>query len=238
MVRRAERAMESFIPVTEADKRIRLDFKDAAHARGAASDDGQPRRGRVSRDGQADSRDPGRLAAVRSEARPRPEDPSRHVIDERTFNVWLSLGPDGDTIPTESGRLTRDALLRTTLLGAGYYRARPSRMAPVCAEEGDPPSPEPDRDRIDATQHARQDPSRSVLRRCRDIGPPRRGRPPRPVDLGSAAPVRAASDGPERRRQRQGIPDVPCHRRNLDTQRRDGCSPTTSRTPALGPNGP
>lgn len=51
-----------------------------------------------------------------------PEDPSRHVIDARTFEAWLSLGPDGETIPTESGRLTRDALLGTTLLGAGYYR--------------------------------------------------------------------------------------------------------------------
>ena len=43
-------------------------------------------------------------------------------FDERTFEAWLSLGPDGDRIPTETGRLTRDALLGTTALGADYYR--------------------------------------------------------------------------------------------------------------------
>jgi len=50
------------------------------------------------------------------------EDPSRHVLDERSFHVWLSLGPNGDTMPTKSGLLNREALLGTQLLGANYYR--------------------------------------------------------------------------------------------------------------------
>lgn len=49
------------------------------------------------------------------------EDPSRHLIDPRTFQVWLSLGSKGDTIPTKTGLLTREELLGTTVLGAGYY---------------------------------------------------------------------------------------------------------------------
>ncbi len=38
-----------------------------------------------------------------------------------SWTVWLSLGSGGDPIPSESGKLTRDALLDTTALGAGYY---------------------------------------------------------------------------------------------------------------------
>jgi hypothetical protein len=51
-----------------------------------------------------------------------PTDASRWMIDPRTFQAWLSLGYDGDAIPTPDGRLTRDALLDTTVLGANYYR--------------------------------------------------------------------------------------------------------------------
>jgi hypothetical protein len=51
------------------------------------------------------------------------DDPSSRVVDPRHFEVWLSLGPRGDHIPTQSGRIDRDALLATQLFGAGYYRA-------------------------------------------------------------------------------------------------------------------
>ena len=51
------------------------------------------------------------------------DDPSRWVPDPRHFEVWLSLGPRGDTIPTKSGRIDREALLKTSLFGAGYYVA-------------------------------------------------------------------------------------------------------------------
>jgi hypothetical protein len=60
------------------------------------------------------------------------EDPSRWVVDPRHFQVWLSLGPEGDTIPTKTGRIDSEALLGTTLFGAGYYDAvfrGPVRMA-------------------------------------------------------------------------------------------------------------
>lgn len=122
MVRRAERAMEGLIRVTEADYRIRLDFKallapDALRATTSNPDEVAylekirqtlETKGVWLRFAPAFVRDP--------------NDPSRHIVDGRTFQAWLSLGPDGDTIPTESGRLTRDALLDTTSIGAGYYR--------------------------------------------------------------------------------------------------------------------
>jgi len=50
-----------------------------------------------------------------------PEDPSVWTIDPRNFETWLSLGPEGDTIPTKDGQITRDSILKTQLLGAGYY---------------------------------------------------------------------------------------------------------------------
>ncbi len=49
------------------------------------------------------------------------DDRSRWVTDPRHFEVWLSLGARGDTIPTKSGRIDREALLNTRVLGAGYY---------------------------------------------------------------------------------------------------------------------
>jgi hypothetical protein len=51
------------------------------------------------------------------------QDPSRWVFDPRRYDVWLSLGPDGDTIPTRTGRIDRDALIGTVVFGAGYYTA-------------------------------------------------------------------------------------------------------------------
>lgn len=51
------------------------------------------------------------------------EDPSSHIKDPRKWKLWLSLGYDGDAIPTKDGKIDRDELLSTTMLGAGYYTA-------------------------------------------------------------------------------------------------------------------
>jgi hypothetical protein len=121
IVRQSDRKMEEFVPISESDKRIRLDYKallspDALTPRTDNADEG------------------GYLERVRNTLigkgvwlrfAPKlvrdPEDPSRHVYDQRQFEAWLSLGPNGDAIPTKTGEITRDALLGTTLLGAGYY---------------------------------------------------------------------------------------------------------------------
>jgi hypothetical protein len=52
-----------------------------------------------------------------------PEDRSHLQVDVRHFEVWLSLGPDGDHIPTVGGHIDRKALLATQVIGAGYYTA-------------------------------------------------------------------------------------------------------------------
>jgi hypothetical protein len=51
------------------------------------------------------------------------DDPSAHVTDPQKWELWFSLGYDGDHIPTKDGQIDRDELLSTTMLGAGYYNA-------------------------------------------------------------------------------------------------------------------
>jgi hypothetical protein len=123
LVRRAERAMESFIPVTEADKRIRLDFKTLLTPEALQATTDNPDEAAYLEKVRQTLATRGVWLRFAPKLVRDPADPSRHVIDERTFDVWLSLGPEGDTIPTESGRLARDTLLNTTLFGAGYYRS-------------------------------------------------------------------------------------------------------------------
>ena len=50
-----------------------------------------------------------------------PGEYGKWMVDPRSFIAWLSLGYDGDTIPTKDGRIDREALLKTTMIGAGYW---------------------------------------------------------------------------------------------------------------------
>jgi Domain of unknown function (DUF4157) len=119
--RRAQQASRAFVPVSEADKRIRLDYEkllapDALNVR-TDSPDEAAYLGRVRKTLEAR----GVWLRFTQKLVHDPEDPSRWISDPRDFEVWLSLGPDGDHIPSESGRLTRESILGTTVLGAGYY---------------------------------------------------------------------------------------------------------------------
>jgi hypothetical protein len=51
------------------------------------------------------------------------KDKSRSVLDPLHWELWFSLGFDGDAIPTHDCIIDRDELLKTTMLGAGYYSA-------------------------------------------------------------------------------------------------------------------
>lgn len=51
-----------------------------------------------------------------------PKDLSQHMIHPRQFELWLSLGPTGESIPSVDGLITRESLLAVTEIGAGYYR--------------------------------------------------------------------------------------------------------------------
>lgn len=48
-------------------------------------------------------------------------DQSRWINDGKHFDVWLSLGPRGDKIPAKDGRIDREALLSTRVIGADYW---------------------------------------------------------------------------------------------------------------------
>jgi hypothetical protein len=125
IVRRADRVIErGMIHVTERDKRVHLNFNVllAPLALKPTTDN---------------SDEAAYLARVNSTLvsrgvwlrfnQPLVRDPSdfgKWAIDPRKFEAWLSIGPDGDkswTIPTRDGHLTREALLGTQALGAGYY---------------------------------------------------------------------------------------------------------------------
>ncbi len=122
IVRKAEKIAEELIAVSERDRRVRLRFEllitpDALVPRTDNPDEAAylktvlatlENQGVWLRVGQPYVRQPGE---------------SGWVLDPRKYDVWLSLGPDGDPIPSKDGSLTRDVLLGTTRLGAGYYSA-------------------------------------------------------------------------------------------------------------------
>lgn len=121
IVRQEEKVRKDYTKVGKADQRILLD-----HSKLLARDALTPR---------TDNPDEGNYLSrvaftlnkrgvyLRFNPKPMrdPEDPSVWTIDPRNFETWLSLGPEGDTIPTKDGQITRDGILKTQLLGAGYY---------------------------------------------------------------------------------------------------------------------
>jgi hypothetical protein len=121
ITRQADRVRKDYLKIREGDRRIRLDHtklltRDALSPRTDNPDEASylnrvaftlEKRGIYLRFNPKPMRDP--------------EDPSVWTIDPRNFDTWLSLGPEGGVIPTNDGRIDRDALLKTQLLGAGYY---------------------------------------------------------------------------------------------------------------------
>ena len=123
IVRRAERAMESFIPIPEADKRIRLDFEALLTPEALKPTTDNPDEAAYLETVMQTLAARGVWLRLNPKYVRNPDDWSRGSYSEREFDVWLSLGPYGDHIPVESGgRITRNSLKGTTELGAGYYR--------------------------------------------------------------------------------------------------------------------
>jgi len=121
LTKQAARVRQDLTRVTAADARIRLD-----HARLLTKDALSPRTDNP--DEQSYLNRVANTLAKRgiylrfaSKRIRDPEDPSSWTNDPRSWDVWLSLGPEGDTIPTKDGRVDRESLLKTSLLGAGYY---------------------------------------------------------------------------------------------------------------------
>jgi hypothetical protein len=121
MKRRAQRVMGDFIPVSDLDDCVRLNFTQMLDASAFTPTTDDPDEAEYLGVIRKTLEARGvwlRLAPKRARDA---QDPSRWVSDPRHFEVWLSLGARGDTIPTKSGRLDREALFGTRVFGAGYY---------------------------------------------------------------------------------------------------------------------
>ena len=118
---KADRIMAGYITVEKWDKRIRLEYEKLLEPNALKPITDNPDEAAY-------------LDAIRKTLANRgvwlqydvqrvrdPEDPSSRILDPHKFGVWLTLGLDGDTIPTKTGKLTRETILKTTELGAGYY---------------------------------------------------------------------------------------------------------------------
>ncbi len=122
LVEKAERVREQgLVPVDESDKRVRLDALALLAPDALTPRTDNPDEGAYLARVKATFESRGVYLRVAGKLVRDPEDPSRHIIDPRQFEAWLSLGPAGDAIPTQDGKITRDAIIGTTVLGAGYY---------------------------------------------------------------------------------------------------------------------
>src|SRR5262245_48688861 len=128
-VRRAYKVLDKMISVTEADKRIRLKYealldrdpKDPSNPGPLKPGTDNPDEAAYMKKVEATLQAKGVWLRIGQPWVRRPDDPSSRTINPQVFEAWLSLGPNGDTIPTKGGRIDREALLKTTVLGAGYY---------------------------------------------------------------------------------------------------------------------
>jgi hypothetical protein len=119
--RRAERIIDQRIPTSAADKRVQIDFAKLLDADAFKPTTDNPDEERYLARVKTALKNRGVWLRFEHKLVRDPDDPSRWMIDPRTFEVWLSVGPEGDRIPTETGLLTRKAILGAQVFGAGYY---------------------------------------------------------------------------------------------------------------------
>lgn len=119
--RLADDARKALVPVGENDQRVRIDYRTLLSEDSLTQRTDNP--DEISYLNRVRNTLTSKGVWLRfTQKRVRdPEDPSMLVLDPRQFEAWLSIGPNGDTIPTKDGQLTRESLLGTTLFGAGYY---------------------------------------------------------------------------------------------------------------------
>ncbi len=109
------------IPVTPRDKRVRLDVKKLLAENALKPTTDNPDEASYLKAVGHWLEEKGVWLRIDFKLVRHPEGGGKWMIDPRTFQVWLSFGPEGDTIPTVDGQITREALLKTTAIGAGYW---------------------------------------------------------------------------------------------------------------------
>jgi len=122
MVKRAKKVLDGLIQVSEQDKHLRLDYAKLLMPGALQTTTDNPDEARYLDSIRHTLTVDGAWLRFDYKMVRDPDDRSRWVMNQRTFEAWLSVGYDGDTIATPDGRLTRDALLDTRIFGAGYYR--------------------------------------------------------------------------------------------------------------------
>src|SRR5262245_59268894 len=123
MVHRAKLAEGKYIRVTDADKHVRLDFQKLLAPEALRPKTDNPDEARYLVEVKRALASQGVWLRFEPQWVQDPADPSRRMVDYRKFQAWLSLGSNGDRIPTANGWLTREALLGTSGISAGYYSA-------------------------------------------------------------------------------------------------------------------
>ena len=111
MERRVDQAAEGMIWVKEEDKHIRLDFEKLLAKNALEPVTDNPDEAEYLTKVRNTLKEKGVWLRVGQE----------RINDPRSFVVWLSLGYDGDVIPTTNGDLDREAILGNQLLGAHYF---------------------------------------------------------------------------------------------------------------------
>ena len=122
-VDRAYRIMATQIKASESDHHIRLDYSRLLTADALKTTTDNPDEAEYLGRVRNTLQNKGIWLRFDKQLVRDPEDPSRWIVDPRTFRAWLCVGYDGDAIPTNDGQLDREELLGTVLFGAGYYDA-------------------------------------------------------------------------------------------------------------------
>lgn len=121
LVKKAYDIAAKQIFVTEADKHIKLDFEAFLTKDALTPITDNPDEAEYLKKVRATLAKRGVWLRISQPFVRDPYEPSAHIISPHHFEAWLSLGYDGDHIPTTTGRLDRDALLKTSIIAANYW---------------------------------------------------------------------------------------------------------------------
>lgn len=120
--RRVEKVMHDYIALDQFDDTVRLDLSKVLDPKALAPTTDNPDEAEYLESVRKSLQRQGVWLRLAPKLVKDPDDRSRWINDGKHFEVWLSLGPRGDAIPTKAGRIDREALLSTQIIGANYWR--------------------------------------------------------------------------------------------------------------------
>jgi hypothetical protein len=120
--RKADQVMREYIPLHALDDTVRLDLTRVLDPKALAPITDNPDEADYLETVRKWLDKQGVWLRIAPKLVKDPDDLSRWMYDGKHFDVWLSLGPRGDAIPTKTGRINRETLLSTQVIGANYWR--------------------------------------------------------------------------------------------------------------------